>query len=107
MIMPESETTRFEAGAGDIVWYMSQRLKLKVCLRGQCPPLPQSLTDLPWQHSHYGAMMGTGTFGVAILSRFPLKDSKVHLLWSTTITGQRIAVQTKVMVNRFADVRLV
>ena len=31
-----------------------------------------------------------GTFGLNILSRFPMLDSQVHFLWSTAITGQRL-----------------
>src|SRR5581483_3893619 len=54
---------------------------------------------LQMKYAHYGAQMGTGTFGVNLLSRYPLEETTVHFLWSTAITGQRIAVQTRIVVD--------
>lgn len=76
LILAESETARLEAGGGDIVWFLGRRMNMK--------------------YSIYGAQMGTGTFGVAMLSRFPLLQHRVHFLWSTAITGQRIAVEARI-----------
>ncbi|MEA3559864.1 MAG: endonuclease/exonuclease/phosphatase family protein [Candidatus Thermoplasmatota archaeon] len=83
LFLQESDSLLFSEGNFDPAFYLSSRLDMYL-FRGPDP--------------------GTGSPGVAILTRFPMKDLKVHYLPSTAI--QRIALSCMVTIAD-EDVRLI
>ncbi|MFW3147006.1 MAG: endonuclease/exonuclease/phosphatase family protein [Thermoplasmatota archaeon] len=83
VFLQESDSLRFAEGNIDPAFYLSSRLNMHL-FRGPDP--------------------GEGTHGVAILSRFPMEDRKVHLLESNET--QRVAISCKVKMAE-VPVRLV
>ena len=73
--LQESDTARITGGNADEVRYMASRLGY---------------------HSYYGPKTITGTFGIALLSRYPISEARTFYLWSegeqTAVIEARISV---------------
>ena len=66
--LQESDTARIAGGNSDAVRYMADKLDM---------------------HSYYGPSTVTGTFGIALLSRYPIQQPRTHFLYSE---GEQVAV---------------
>lgn len=66
--LQECDTARIAGGNVDVVAYFSDRLNM---------------------YSYYGPSPVTGTFGIALLSRYPIENPKTHFLFSE---GEQVAV---------------
>jgi len=74
--LQESDTARITGGNADEVRYMASRLGY---------------------HSYYGPKTVTGTFGIALLSRYPIEDARSFYLWSED--EQTAAIQARIRVG--------
>jgi endonuclease/exonuclease/phosphatase family metal-dependent hydrolase len=59
--LQESDTARIANGSGDVVRYLSDGLDM---------------------HAYYGPTTVTGTFGIALLSRYPIEDPRTFFMYS-------------------------
>jgi len=66
--LQESDTARIAGGNVDVVAYFTDRLNM---------------------YSYYGPSPVTGTFGIALLSRYPIENPKTYFLYSK---GEQVAV---------------
>jgi len=66
--LQESDTARIAGGNSDVVRTMADKLDM---------------------HSYYGPSTVTGTFGIALLSRYPIEQPQTHFLYSE---GEQVAV---------------
>ena len=75
--LQESDTARITGGNADEVRFMASRLGY---------------------HSYYGPKTATGTFGIALLSRYPIEEARTFYLWSkgeqTAVIEARVVVGT-------------
>lgn len=60
--LQESDTARFSGGNGDVVRTLAEGLEM---------------------YSYYGARTVTGTFGIALLSRYPIENPRTFFMYST------------------------
>lgn len=74
--LQESDTARLANGNADAVRYMADRLDM---------------------YSYYGPTTTTGTFGIALLSRYPLEDPRTFFMYSEG--EQTAAIHAAVMVS--------
>ncbi len=74
--LQESDTARVTSANQDIVHYLAEKLNY---------------------YAYYGPPTSEQTFGVALLSRFPLKNAQYHLLESPT--EQRVLLTAEITVN--------
>jgi endonuclease/exonuclease/phosphatase family metal-dependent hydrolase len=66
--LQETDNTRIAGGNNDVVRYLADNLEM---------------------YSYYGPKTVAGTFGVALLSRFPIESAKTYYLYSE---GEQVAV---------------
>ena len=74
--LQESETNRLISGNYDLVFWLAKKLKMDY---------------------YYGPPVKKGTYGVSILSRYPIKTSKTIYLES--ITDQRVLIESVILFN--------
>jgi endonuclease/exonuclease/phosphatase family metal-dependent hydrolase len=80
--LEESDTNRIAGGNCDVVRYFADKLNL---------------------YSYYGPSPVTGTFGVALLSKYPIRDPRTFFMYSHTpqirVTEQTAAVEAEIAVG--------
>jgi endonuclease/exonuclease/phosphatase family metal-dependent hydrolase len=74
--LQESDVARFSGGNADIVRYFAERLGM---------------------YSYYGPRTVTGTFGIALLSRYPIENPHTFFMYSTG--EQTAAIQAMISAN--------
>lgn len=74
--LQETDTARIAGGNSDVVRYFTERLHM---------------------YSYYGPRTTTGTFGIALLSRFPIQDARTFFMYSEG--EQTAAIQARIVVN--------
>lgn len=74
--LEETDNARVAGGNSDVVRYMADRLNL---------------------YSYYGPTTVTGTFGVALLSRYPIQDAQVFFMYSKG--EQTAAIQAQIAIG--------
>jgi endonuclease/exonuclease/phosphatase family metal-dependent hydrolase len=77
--LQESDTARITGGNTDVVRYLANRLGY---------------------HSYYGPKTVTGTFGIALLSRYPIEEPRTFYLWSEG--EQTAAIEARIRVGEAA-----
>ncbi|TFF85194.1 hypothetical protein EU523_00240 [Candidatus Heimdallarchaeota archaeon] len=87
--LQESDTCRISSGNNDIVRYLAQKLHL---------------------YSYFGPKTVTGTFGIALLSKYPISNMKTHYMYSegeqTATIEAQITIETRtfnVFVTHFGE----
>lgn len=78
--LQESDTNRISGGNADIVRYFADQLDM---------------------HSYYGPNTVAGTFGIALLSRYPIENPRTFYMYSTGEQTAAIAAQITVGDNRY------
>jgi endonuclease/exonuclease/phosphatase family metal-dependent hydrolase len=78
--LQESDTNRISSGNQDVVRYFAQELDM---------------------HSYYGPSPVVGSFGVALLSRYPIEAPRTFYLWSEGEQTAGISAQVRVGERRF------
>ncbi|NHJ84478.1 MAG: hypothetical protein FK734_03400 [Asgard group archaeon] len=88
--LQESDTCRISSGNGDIVRFLANKLHL---------------------YSYFGPLTVTGTFGIALLSKYPIANAQTHFMYSqgeqTATIEAQITVQTKtynIFVTHFGEI---
>ena len=88
--LQESDTCRISSGNGDIVRFLADKLHL---------------------YSYFGPKTVTGTFGIALLSKYPITNPQTHFMYSdgeqTATIEAQIIVQTttyNVFVTHFGEI---
>jgi endonuclease/exonuclease/phosphatase family metal-dependent hydrolase len=74
--LQESDTNRIAGGNADIVRYFADNLDM---------------------YSYYGPSTVTGTFGIALLSKYPIEDAKTFYMYS--VREQTAAIEAKISVG--------
>ncbi|NHK31847.1 MAG: endonuclease/exonuclease/phosphatase family protein [Asgard group archaeon] len=87
--LQESDTCRISSGNGDIVRFLANKLHL---------------------YSYFGPLTVTGTFGIALLSKYPIINTQTHFMYSegeqTATIEAQITIQTttyNVFVTHFGE----
>ncbi len=87
--LQESDTCRISSGNGDIVRFLANKLHL---------------------YSYFGPLTVTGTFGIALLSKYPIINAQTHFMYSegeqTATIEAQIIVQTttyNIFVTHFGE----